>query len=116
MKKLLLVDDDDKLRAMLTLLIKRWDFEVTGACNGLDALEKTELADFDVIVCDMRMPRMNGYEFLTALKEREGSIPHFIILSGYHDFSEDELRAAGVAKVLQKPVGMDDLKEAIEGN
>ena len=111
-----MVEDEHALAETVRRGLKNEGFVVDVAHDGVRGLAAALENAYDAILLDLMLPRMNGYEFLTALKEREGSIPHFIILSGYHDFSEDELRAAGVAKVLQKPVGMDDLKEAIEGN
>jgi len=81
--KILIVDDDDKNVVLLTIKMKREGYEVASANNGMDALERVRTFMPDVILMDVMMPRMNGYEVLKALKDDESTryIP-VIMLTG----------------------------------
>jgi two-component system CheB/CheR fusion protein len=82
--------------------------QVTAANNGLAALDHLAQHDFDILVSDLGMPHMDGYDLLTALRksERNANVPA-IALTGYR-YSE-KARAAGFSDQLCKPVPMDEL-------
>ncbi len=68
-KRLLIVDDEANMRHMLSLLLGKAGYAVQTADNGRDALEIVRQADFDVILCDLKMPEMDGMAFLEAAGE-----------------------------------------------
>ena len=71
-KKILIVDDESEMRVALETTLKREKFQLTCAEDGKQALDKMEDNDndFDLILTDVRMPKMNGLELLRAVKER----------------------------------------------
>jgi len=69
-KKILIVDDESEMRVALETTLKREKFQLTCAEDGKQALEKMEDDDFDLILTDVRMPKLNGLELLRAVKER----------------------------------------------
>ena len=69
-KNILIVDDESEMRIALETTPKREKFELTCAEDGKQALEKMENNDFDLILTDVRMPKLNGLELLRAVKER----------------------------------------------
>ena len=114
MTRILFVDDDDFVLMGLRRLVlcAEDDWEVEFATNGRAALDLCEQRDFDVVVSDMRMPEMDGAEFLT---EVSGQYPAAIriILSGQSD-REAIFHAVGPAhEYLSKPCTLDKLKPAI---
>lgn len=90
--------------------------EVETARDGVDALEKVERRMPDLVVCDIRMPRMGGLEFARIVRERN---PHcgIIFLSGY---SEKEYLKAAIrlhaADYLDKPINLQEVSAAVERN
>lgn len=76
---ILVVDDDPDLRECLRLMLTSMGFEVTGAANGQEALDDLEDHDPDLILLDMKMPVMNGWEFCRALEGRDSRPPIVVI-------------------------------------
>ncbi len=83
MRKLLLVDDDFATREMLTRVLSLHHFEVTCACHGVQALSLLEQMSPDVIILDINMPHMDGFDFL---RQRNNQLP-VILISAINDES-----------------------------
>ena len=66
-KRILVVDDDDAIRALVRTVVRRRGFAVDAARNGLDALEQIQARRYAMIVLDLMMPLMSGYELLEHL-------------------------------------------------
>ncbi|EDM81597.1 sigma-54 dependent DNA-binding response regulator [Plesiocystis pacifica SIR-1] len=112
-KKLLIVDDDSMLRDALVHMLERAGHQCEGAADGDEGLERILDRGYDLVITDMRMPSMSGIEMIRAVRRALGPNPPFILLSGYHDFEEDELRAAGASLVLQKPLRPRTIRESV---
>ncbi len=84
MKKILIVDDEVQIIKALSRMFLDTDYEIIPAESGRDALKLLEDAPVDMIICDMRMPEMDGYKLLTIIKEKYPKVIR-IILSGYAD-------------------------------
>ena len=82
MKKILVVDDEVQILKALERMFLETNYEITTAESGTDALKLMESTEFDMIISDMRMPIMDGYELLTIVKEKYPKMIR-IILSGY---------------------------------
>src|SRR5260221_4351044 len=81
--RLLIVDDSPIVRALVGGYLRTAGFSVEEADNGADALRKMESQTFDVIITDLRMPEMDGFGLLEAVKRR-ASGPEVILLTGTH--------------------------------
>ena len=103
-KRLLIVDDDPRLRAVLSRLLAREGFECEVASDGDDGLARMRSESFDLVITDMRMPNKTGLEMIAAAREELPLSPPFILLSGFHDHSVEYLQEAGVSRVLSKPM------------
>jgi twitching motility two-component system response regulator PilH len=68
MSEVLLVEDSSSQREMIAGILKERGWKVTVACDGVEALEKIQKANFDLVVLDIVMPRMNGYEVCRRIK------------------------------------------------
>ncbi len=80
--RILIVDDDERQRTALSAMLSDCDFETQVAVDGQDALERLTAFNADVIVADLIMPRMDGFELLRLLKER-GDLTPAIVLTGF---------------------------------
>ena len=114
MKRILFVDDEpsilDGLRRMLRPQRKEW--EMVFAKSGREALELAGASAVDVIVSDMKMPKMDGAELLARFQEQHPETVRFV-LSG-HAGLEDVMRTVPVAhQFLTKPCDADHLKDAV---
>src|SRR6478752_5144008 len=103
--RVLIVDDDERQRAALAAMLPPIEFETHLASDGQDALERLATFNADVIVADLVMPRMDGFELLRHLKER-GDLTPAIALTGFGSM-EKALSAVHDLKAfwfLEKPV------------
>ena len=66
-KRILIVDDDDAIRALLMTVLRRRGFVADSARNGVEALEHLAACRYSLVVLDLMMPRMSGYELLDHL-------------------------------------------------
>lgn len=110
----LLVEDHADSRQMYAEFL-RMQFIVVEAGDGVNALEVMEETRPDVVVTDLALPRMDGFELVRRMKadERLRDVP-VIALSGFSGRDHEErARQAGTSVVLQKPCLPDDLAEAI---
>lgn len=69
-QRILVVDDDDAIRALLQTVLRRRGFHADGARNGVDALEQLGRRGYTLVVLDLMMPMMSGYELLDHLSRR----------------------------------------------
>lgn len=114
MRKVLIIDDENIIRRGIRAIIERADtgFRTIVECtNGVEALQKVSEESFDLIITDIRMPQMDGLEFIHELQKRNLA-QKVIILSGYDDFQyAQKALKYGAKAYLLKPV---DRRELIE--
>lgn len=121
MPRILVVDDDPLICSSIRAWLETGGFEVVLADGGLSGLSALEGAVFDVMIVDIFMPGMNGFESIRAFHQRAPSVP-IIAISGlmfrdHHAPAPDFLRMAlnlGAAYCLRKPFKPAELILAIE--
>jgi len=112
--RLLIAEDDQVISQVLSLMFTRAQFDVDLVDSGLKVVEKWEAGQYDLILMDVQMPLMNGFEATAAIREKErsrgGHIP--IIAMTAHALKEDEDRclAAGMDSYISKPI---DFKKSV---
>jgi DNA-binding response OmpR family regulator len=116
-EKILIIDDEFSIRLLLENFLSR-QYEVISKSNGLDALEWLEGKVPDLIICDIQMPLMDGYQFLEKVRQR-GYTKHtpVIMLSGV-ETSKDRIKCyqLGSQDFLVKPFNPEELGELIKKN
>ena len=112
-ENILLVDDEPDMRDALTAALRREGFCISTAANGVEALEKVPGQLFDLIITDVRMPRMGGLALLQELRRTSASMP-VVMMTGYGRI-EDAVEAmkAGAFDYLLKPFSLEDLKAVV---
>ncbi len=110
MAKLLIVDDDLSLREFLTLFLRREGYEVEVAANGQRALELLTEQPFDLVLTDLRMPRMGGLELLDAIRER--AIQTQVVVMTAYSTTDTALEAMrkGAYDYIVKPFQLAEVK------
>lgn len=111
-KSILVVDDDQSLRELLRLHLSSAGYDVTTASDGIEAGYAVLRSPPDLILTDVNMPHMNGYEFVEALKSEKAlaSIP-VIFLTSMDE--ADRGKQLGAAGYLNKPIRADKLLEIV---
>lgn len=112
MKKILIIDDDLAFRETITDIIVTLKFHFFEAKNGLEGLEKVKANNPDLIIYDIEMPILNGYDFILALKKSNFPKTPVLFLSGAFDFKEKGM-LIGAKACLSKPFTIQELKETI---
>lgn len=115
MKKILLIDDNDDLREELIEALKLEGFDVLSAGNGMKGIEIARMFAPHLILCDIMMHGMDGFEVYSKLKEDNttASVP-FVFLTAMAE--ADEIRKGldlGADEYLIKPIALKDLVETI---
>jgi signal transduction histidine kinase/CheY-like chemotaxis protein len=115
-RDVLVVDDDDTMRAGLRTALRKEGWQVTEAENGRVALARLAEWRPDVIVVDLMMPEMDGFELLHALQSNSGwrEIP-VLVLTAKDLTDEDRIRLnGGIERILQKRDRQDMLREVLD--
>ena len=114
-KNLLIVDDEEEMRHMLSVLLRKEGYKPDVAKDGVEALEKCEKTLFDIILCDVRMAQGGGLELLAAVRRALPAVP-VLLMTAFGDADvHRRARLAGAADVLDKPVDVDLLRARVRG-
>ncbi len=116
MKTILLVDDSKVTRELIKVFLIVKDVRVIDAQDGLEALELARAERPDLVLCDLRMPRLDGPGLCRALGEDPAlrGIPVLILTSNGDEASLRLCREAGARDVLLKPIGPHILHDAVQ--
>lgn len=114
--RVLVVDDHPDLLLMLDLMMQRRKYAVQTAQSGAEALQIAREFAPHVVVSDIGMPEMDGYQMMRTMRERDGLGPFkSIALTGYdHQMEGDNAQNAGFDAQLTKPIEFEQLFEMIE--
>ncbi len=116
--RILIVDDEESIRKALRLTLTKAGYDVVEADDGEKGIEAIGADDnplmVDVIICDIRMPKINGQEAIAFFRQQYPSVP-VLVLTGYPDIQlATSLLKLGVVDYLVKPVEKDALMAAVE--
>jgi CheY-like chemotaxis protein len=109
--KILVADDDAATREMLSFLLQDEGYEVLCAKNGLETVEAVEREAPDLVLLDLMMPEMDGYEALNALREagRLRALPILIVSARSLPIYQQISKNLGAVEHVVKPFAPDDL-------
>ena len=115
--RILVVEDDPTNRALLQLSLKRQCFDVETAVNGVQAVEKWEQGNYDLIIMDVQMPVMDGVVATETIRERErirgGHIPILAMTAHAYGADIERCLTAGMDDYLSKPVDIIEINQVI---
>jgi DNA-binding response OmpR family regulator len=115
-KKVLVAEDEPDIRGLVTFSLQYAGFVVVEALNGEEAIKKTEEEQPDLILLDVRMPKMNGYEACRKLKAQE-STKHIPVIFLSARGQEAEIKHGlelGAEEYILKPFAPDELYRRVE--
>src|SRR6202521_5180604 len=113
--RVLIADDEENQRAGLTKMIQSWGFAVESAADGQEALDKLGQIQVHVLVSDLMMPRMDGFELLKRLSA-QGNAPPAIVLTAFGNIETaiQTMHDLGAFWFLEKPIQPNALKVSLE--
>ncbi|MCJ7823431.1 MAG: response regulator, partial [Anaerolineales bacterium] len=112
---ILIVDDDESTRRSLKLIFEKRGYETDEAGTGREAIEKTQVADFDVALIDIKLPDMGGVNLIRPLKEKRPDLAA-IMVTGFASL-ETAVQALdeGASAYITKPLNMDEVLARVRG-
>ncbi len=113
LKRILVVDDEPNLRNIICKFLIKRGFDVVGAENGQQALERLQEQEFDLVLTDVYMPVLGGEELVTTIN---GSHPHLpiVAMTGFPEIEKAvKLMRSGVADYLRKPLKLSQLEMVV---
>jgi CheY-like chemotaxis protein len=110
----LVVEDDESIRNVIVDVLEERGFRVIPANNGAEALACLDRAQPDVMVLDLLMPVMHGWEFMESYAEKTGGQLTPIVVVSVNPVLPRSFDRFGVRKVVAKPFNIDELVEAVE--
>lgn len=112
--QILVVDDEEKVRVLLSEMLEDEGYTVTTASSGAEALETLSVRSFDLVFTDVGMPGMSGWEMVRTLRERGSEVPVAVVTGWGETVSSNDRKEADVQWVLAKPFSFSDIIEIAE--
>jgi CheY-like chemotaxis protein len=112
-KRILVVDDNRDLLYLLSVSLISAGYMVYGAANGLEALEQMEKHSVDIVLTDYRMPKMDGFEFLSVCRVKWPGVP-VVVFSGEQDDMAHEAVELGAFAWVRKGSDLTVLLELLD--
>ena len=114
MASILIVDDEPEATATLSKFLETRGYTIDTAANGSEALERVRVIDYELVMTDLRMPGMDGADFLTRVRVEQPQLP-IVVMTGHTNLGDhDDLWArAGVEMVLHKPLNLREVSEIL---
>jgi len=116
MKRILIVDDNDDSRELVKKILKKYDYEIIEAIDGEDAIAKAVTYRPDLILMDISIPKIDGYEVTRRLKARPDFKTISIIAFTAHAMRGDQEKAfaSGCDGYISKPINVREFPEQIK--
>ncbi len=109
----LVAEDDSLIRAVFADIVRNEGFDLVEVDDGERALQVVNSRQIDMIVTDMKMPVMDGFDLLVAVKKAHPEIPITVITGFNSEYRETEALAAGADAYITKPFKVSDVAETL---
>ena len=114
-KRVLIIDDEQDIQAVIQALLETSEYELDSAENGQVALEKLQgEVKPDIVLLDLMMPKMSGYTLLNELHSRGMHTAFSIIVMSADVFTKQQMDRMGVKAFITKPFDVNELQQMIE--
>jgi signal transduction histidine kinase/CheY-like chemotaxis protein len=105
-----LIAEDNQINMMVARkFLNKWNITTAEAVNGVEALKKFDTNDYDILLIDLEMPEMDGYETIKRIREKNKTIPAIAFTAAVYENMYTDLIAHGFSDYIQKPFRPEDL-------
>lgn len=115
--RILLAEDDISSQVMMRRKLEGWGHFVRTACNGIEVLDCIKEQPYDLVLMDIQMPEMNGYEAISMIRDNESGsrcVP-IVVMSAYGDESDfKKMKELGITDFVSKPIRTEVLKSTLD--
>ena len=108
-KTILIVEDDKNVRRLMSAVLTRYGYEPLTACNGEEALDVMEKEHVDLVVLDVMMPKMDGYEFTRIVLESDANLPILMVSAKQLPADKHKGFAVGTDDYITKPIDDEEM-------
>jgi CheY-like chemotaxis protein len=116
-KKVLVAEDSSVVQNITKKVLQFQNYEITSVKNGAEVLASLEKEHYDIILLDIQMPVMDGFECAKRVRElpdaTKANVPIVAITGNARNYSLEEYRSYGINEFLQKPINFDALLEIV---
>ena len=109
MFRILVVDDDLHTQKLIKTVLENENYKVITACNGLEALDVIDREYIDLVVLDVMMPQMNGYEFTSSLREGNNNLPILMVSAKQLPSDKKKGFLVGTDDYMTKPIDEEEM-------
>ncbi len=117
-KKVLIAEDSSVIQNLTKKILQIQNYQIFSAKNGEQVMDMLEKEDYDIILMDINMPKMDGMECakkIRALKDaKKSKIPIVAITGNAKNYTMEEFNAVGINEYLQKPLNFDSLVDTVK--
>ena len=114
MAHILIVDDEERMRHLLSIMLSRRGYTIEQAADGVEALAMMESTSFDMVISDIKMPRMDGIELLKKIQEMDAPCPVVFITAFATVESAVDAMRDGAVDYISKPFDEDRIVLTVE--
>ena len=115
MKEILIVEDNELNMKLFYDILKFQNYKPTKAMDGLEGYEKIKSKKFDLVVLDIQLPKMTGFQILEKLREEKFEFPPIIIASACAmDEDKKRAQALGVNDYITKPIDINNFMKVVK--
>lgn len=111
---ILLVDDEPQLRKVFARRLRQEGYQVTEAADGAEAFELLNTAAFNLIITDLRMPKVDGVKLARLVRAKWPTLPIILLSGGHLPEEASDVMLRGNAHFIQKPLKPDSLIETVQ--
>ena len=111
---ILVVDDDENARILMREILESENYTVSDADNGETALEVLEKEHIDIVILDIMMPKMDGYEFTKMLRESDSELPILMISAKQMSADRKKGYRLGIDDYMSKPLDIHQFDSIVK--
>lgn len=112
MADILVVDDSQLIRNLLSEYLTEMGFSVDTAFDGADGVERALKGDYRLVICDIHMPRKNGYQVFSETRSKKPGL-HFLMTDSLPDHLAEQAQNEGAIGCLQKPFDLNEMRRMV---
>lgn len=113
MTKILVIDDSEVIRRLLEDYLTDLGYQVTLAVDGQEGIDKALADDYPVVICDIHMPRKNGYQVYSEVSEEKPEVV-FVMTDSLPDELAEMAQKAGACCCLRKPFDLCEVRQTVD--
>lgn len=113
MPKILIIDDSDYMRSVIVKILSENNYDIVEACNSIEGMRMASDDEFDLVILDLLMPDMDGFEVLAKLRQHRNTVPVVIFSSDIQDSAKKRCFDLGAFDFVSKPPDRENVLKTV---